>query len=176
MSASPESPARSRGTPSITVYRIGAETPNYLAEDRTGAGARLTGGRWNRKGSAVIYTSSSRALACLETLAHLSRDGALPYNRYLVEYAIPESAWLVRARFDRSAHVGWDAEPPGLVSRAWGTSWRASGRSLVAEVPSVLIPEESNVLLNPAHPLFASVMLRKVRKWLYDPRLVGLAR
>lgn len=172
MSAPPTGPVRGGGAPSITVYRIGADTPTYTANDRTGEGAKRHGARWNHKGSAAIYTASTRALACLETLSHLSRNGSLPYNRYLVEYTIPAAAWTVRAHCDPAAHVGWDARPPGLVSQSWGTAWLASGSSMVAEVPSVLIPEEANVLLNPAHPLFADVTLRKVRRWRYDPRLL----
>ncbi len=154
------------------MYRIGAETAAYAADDRSGAGAERTGGRWNRKGTPVLYTSGSRALACLETLAHLSRTGSLPYNRYLVEYRIPASVWAARVHCDPASHVGWDALPAGLVSHEWGSAWLSSGESLVAEVPSVIIPEESNVLLNPAHPDMALVTARKVRRWLYDPRLV----
>ena len=156
----------------ITVFRIGADTPAYTADDRTGAGAERSGGRWNAKGTPVLYTSRSRALACVETIVHLSRTGALPYNRYLVEYHIPESSWTARALFDASVAIGWDALPPGQVSQSWGTAWLRAGSSLVAEVPSVIVPEESNVLFNPGHPDMARVTVRKVRRWLYDARLV----
>lgn len=156
----------------ITVFRIGTDTPDYTADDRTGAGAESSGGRWNAKGTPVLYTSESRALACVETLAHLSRTGTLPYNRYLVEYDIPEDSWTTRVQFDVAVSIGWDALPPGLVSRAWGTAWLRAGNSLVAEVPSVIVPEESNVLLNPVHPDMARVAVRKVRRWLNDSRLL----
>ncbi len=169
MSAQPHAAG---AAPTITVYRIGADTPTYSADDRTGVGAKRDGGRWNRKGSAVLYTSSSRALACLETLAHLSRTGTLPYNRYLVEYTMPASAWTARVRCELAVNVGWDALPAGLVSHTWGTDWLASEQSLVAEVPSVVVPEESHVLLNPAHPEMANVAAHKVRRWYYDPRLI----
>lgn len=111
----------------ITVLRIGTDTPDYTADDRTGAGAESSGGRWNAKGTPVLYTSESRALACVETLAHLSRTGTLPYNRYLVEYDIPEDSWTTRVQFDVAVSIGWDALPPGLVSRAWGTAWLRAG-------------------------------------------------
>jgi len=68
----------------IDVWRIAAETPDYEAHDLSGKGAEQTGGRWNRKGTPLIYTSVSRALACLETVVHLSSGDALPLNRYLV--------------------------------------------------------------------------------------------
>jgi RES domain-containing protein len=120
----------------------------------------------------LLYTATTRALACLETLVHLAPGGAFPFNRYLVEIDVPAAAWEHRVVFDTAGFVGWEAEPPGMVSLAWGTAWAAKGVSLLAEVPSAIVPEESNVLLNPAHPEMAAVLVRKVRRWLYDPRLL----
>jgi RES domain-containing protein len=118
----------------------------------------------------MLYASASRALACLETLAHLG-SGDLPLNRYLVEIRVTDAAWAARAVFDAAAHVGWDAEPAGLVSLTWGTAWAAANASLLAEVPSVIVPEESNILINPRHPDAGAVGARKLRKWSYDARL-----
>lgn len=155
-----------------TLWRIAADTPGYTADDATGAGARITGGRWNREGTALLYVATSRALACLETVVHLG-DAGLPLNRYLVEVTVPAADWAARAVFDPAAHVGWDAEPAGMVSLDWGTGWAASGSTLLAEVPSVVVPEEANVLINPAHPSAAGLRVRKVRRWLYDARLLA---
>jgi RES domain-containing protein len=155
------------------VWRIGTDTPDYGADDRSGKGAEKTGGRWNRPGAPVLYASSSRALACLETLVHLSGSEPLPLNRYLVEISIPQAAWKARRTFDRRnpAHVGWDAEPAGLVSLNWGTAWLDSKESLVAVVPSIIVPDEDNVLLDPQHPDAAKLRVTKQRKWTYDFRL-----
>ncbi len=155
-------------------WRIAADTPGYTADDATGAGARITGGRWNRPGTALLYTATSRSLACLETVVHLG-DAGLPLNRYLVEVTLPYADWAAREVFDPAAHVGWDAEPAGMVSLEWGTAWAARGRTLLAEVPSVIVPEEANVLINPAHPGAAGLRVRKVRRWLYDARLLAAA-
>lgn len=155
----------------VVVWRIASDTPDYEADDLTGAGAKASGGRWNRAGIAVIYASATRALACLETLVHLNRDAALPLNRFLVRIAIPEAHWRSRAVLDPARHVGWDAEPEGKVSIEWGTSWVRSASTLVAEVPSVIVPEESNVLINPGHTDVGMVRADKVRRWLYDVRL-----
>lgn len=148
------------------------DTPNYPAEDLAGIGAEKSGGRWNRKGTRMVYASASRALACLETLVHLG-SGDLPLNRCLVAISVPLAAWRARARFDPGARVGWDAEPAGLVSLDWGTAWATACPSLLADVPSVIVPEESNVLINPAHPDAAALGAVKVRKWTYDARLRG---
>lgn len=154
----------------IAVYRIAAETPTYGAGDLSGGGAKHTGGRWNPKGIAVVYAASSRALACLEVMAHMSGGPALPLNRYLVEITLPRSAWDARVRYPVDG-VGWDAEPPGRTSIEWGRAWIESGDSLLAEVPSVVVPEETNILINPAHPDMAAVIARLVRQWRFDGRI-----
>ena len=151
------------------VWRIGADTPDYGADDLSGTGAEKTGGRWNRKGAPLVYASCSIALTCLETIVHLGTP--LPMNRYLVRIEVPLAAWDGRTVFNESAHVGWDALPAGLVSMDWGTHWAKSLQSLVAEVPSIVVPEESNVLLNPRHQDAPKLVATKMRHWTYDTRL-----
>lgn len=154
------------------LWRIGTEAAGYGAADLEGKGAGLTGGRWNRAGAPLIYASSTRALACLETLVHLEPFDPLPLNRYLVRIEVPRSDWTARRRFaPLSAHVGWDAEPPGQVSQGWGSRWVQEMKTLLAEVPSIVIEEEKNILINPRHPNCTKVKAVLVRKWLYDPRL-----
>lgn len=153
------------------AWRIAPDTPDYAADDLTGKGAEKTGGRWNRKGTAILYCSSTIALACLETLVHLSATEPLPLNRYLVEVAIPPSLWRDRTVLIPGRHIGWDAEPPGRVSLTWGTDWAASLQSVVAEVPSVIVPEETNILINTRHRDARRLRSRKIRRWSYDPRL-----
>jgi RES domain-containing protein len=157
------------------VWRIAADTPTYVADDLTGTGAKLTGGRWNRAGAPVVYASASRALACLETIVHLNAGG-LPLNRYLVAIEIPDDVWA-RARRETAdgLGVGWDAEPAGMISIDLGTDWLNAMTSAVLVVPSIVIPEEFNVLLNPLHPEIKAVIATKIRRWTYDPRLVPQA-
>jgi RES domain-containing protein len=154
----------------VTLWRIGTDTPRYTAEDLSGRGAKEGGGRWNRTGTPLVYASTSRALACLETLVHLA-VADFPLNRYLVEIRVPLTAWDERIVLDPSAHIGWDAEPAGMVSLDWGTDWASRGSALLAEVPSMIVPEESNVLVNPRHADARSARARKVREWTYDYRL-----
>lgn len=154
----------------VTLWRLGSDTPDYTAENLAGIGAERTGGRWNRKGTRMVYASTSRALACLETLTHLG-SGDLPLNRYLVAITVPDAAWAARTVFHPATHLGWDAEPAGLVSLDWGTAWAGAGASVLADVPSVIVPEESNVLISPRHPDAATLGAVKVRKWTYDARL-----
>jgi RES domain-containing protein len=158
----------------LAVWRIAADTSAYTADDRTGAGANATGGRWNRKGTALIYAASSIALACLETVVHFKASG-LPLNRYLVRFDVPDDVWAAAETFDLALHVGWDARPAGMVSLDFGDAWAAQQRSALIRVPSVIVPEEHNILLNPAHPDFARVSSAKLRRFDYDTRIQGAA-
>jgi RES domain-containing protein len=157
------------------VWRIATDTANWQADDLSGEGAKATGGRWNEAGVAMVYASESRALACLETIVHLN-SGGLPFNRYLVEITIPEGVWGHAQRETANGlRVGWDAEPAGQVSIRLGTDWVRSGRSALLVVPSSIVREECNILINPAHVDSAGITAVKQRKWLYDPRLAGPA-
>lgn len=154
----------------IEAWRIGTDTPAYSAEDMVGSGAKTTGGRWNRVGSPVVYAASTRALACLETMVHLG--GGLPLNRYLVRVDIPDEVWDQRITLtSQTAPVGWDALPIGMVSLDCGEQWLRGRASAIMVVPSIVVPEELNILINPLHPDTARIASTKIRKWLYDPRV-----
>jgi RES domain-containing protein len=157
----------------MLLWRIATDTPSYRADDLSGTGAKITGGRWNRPGTALVYAAESIALAALETIVHLTGGMALPLNRILVRIDVPDDVWAARAVFDHAAGVGWDVEPPGIVSLDWGDAWAADAATLLAEVPSVVIPEASNVLINPVHAALPTLRVTRVRRWTYDGRLKG---
>jgi RES domain-containing protein len=156
------------------AWRIATDTPNYEADDLSGAGAEMTGGRWNNKGSALVYAASSPSLATLETVVHFNAM-SLPLNRYLVLIEIPDEIWKART-VAGAMGVGWDAIPEGRVSRAYGESWLKSRASALLCVPSVIMPEDLNILINPAHPDAAKIKAMKKRKLIYDGRLLAPAR
>ena len=134
------------------IWRIATEARAYSADDLSGVGAALTGGRWNDIGTPMVYASSSRALACLETLVHLNA-AALPLNRYIVEIPVPDPVWNAAVQIAaEELPVGWDAEPAGMTSLRFGTEWVRRSKSALMLVPSVIVPEEHNILINPAHP------------------------
>lgn len=152
------------------VWRIGTDTPDYGADDLSGEGARRTGGRWNSPGIPMIYTGSSIALACLETIVHLVA-GDLPLNRYLVSVEIPDDVWKTATVLQPKHHVGWDAVPAGITSLQAGSQWAKARISALLLAPSVIVPEENNILINPAHPAAARLRVKKLRRWTYDARL-----
>lgn len=151
------------------VWRIAAVTPHYSADDLSGTGAKLTGGRWNSIGNPVIYSSGSIALALHETVVHL-RAAGLPLNRYLVRIDVPADVWKARTILS-DPPVGWDALPHGLPSVQTGDAWRMGGKSALMAVPSIIVPEEFNVLINPQHPDARRLIATMLRLWRYDPRL-----
>lgn len=156
-----------------SLWRIATDTRRYASDELSGHGALIQGGRWNDKGTPAVYTSASIALACLETLVHLAASG-LPLNRYLVRVDVDDAVWAARQTLSPSSldepPVGWDAIPYGRVSVEAGQKWLTGGASALLAVPSVVVPEEVNVLINPRHADAAKLRATKVRKWLYDAR------
>ncbi|WP_137175713.1 RES family NAD+ phosphorylase [Massilia sp. HP4] len=153
----------------VAAWRIAVETPDYSAHDLAGLGAKTTGGRWNSKGVPVVYCAATIALATLETVHHFRRD-SLPFNRYLVRIDIPDGVWAARQVLD-PAPAGWDAIPAGRASIEAGDAWIASAASALLLIPSVIVPDECNVLINPAHAGDAGIAAGTLKRWLYDPRL-----
>ncbi len=150
------------------LWRIAVEAPTYTANDLGGTGAKMTGGRWNSVGTPLIYSSTNIALATIETVLHI-RSGGLPFNRYLVRIAVPDSVWAERAVLD-PLPGGWDAVPSGMTSRKTGDAWAASRGSVLLLVPSVSVPDEYNVLINPQHQDVTSIAAITMKRWIYDPR------
>lgn len=152
----------------VPVWRIAVEAPTYTANDLTGTGAKMTGGRWNSKGTPVVYCATNIALATLETV-HYLRSGGLPFNRYLVRVDIPDAVWDVRQVLD-PLPGGWDAIPAGLTARTAGDGWIASGATALLLVPSVIVPDEYIVLINPQHGDSTAIVATTLKRWIYDPR------
>lgn len=156
---------------SVALWRIATDAREYEAHDLAGKGAEKTGGRWNRPGRPVVYTASTVALACLETIVHLNADG-LPLNRFLVRIDIPDDVWAARVIWTpRDLPVGWSAIPEGKVSLDMGDQWLQRAASALLAVPSVIVPEEFNVLINPVHADVTRIAASKLRPWSYDQRL-----
>lgn len=160
------------------VYRIASETPAFTADDLSGGGAAKTGGRWNAVGSPMVYCAASRALAYLETLAHLipglSPGIKPPRNRCLIEVSVPMVVWDKRhhARKDWKFPGGWDVHPSGKGSVDYGTAWLAAKTSAVLVVPSVVVPDEDNILVNPLHPDAKLIKANNTGEWQFDHRLL----
>jgi RES domain-containing protein len=152
----------------VKVYRfVSIRFPDGLSPE----GARQHGGRWNSKGIAVLYCSTSVALAMLELRVH----AAHPYPRARLKFVIsvPDDA-IVEAK-PADLPDGWNRLPPGPASKRFGDRWLTGGASLGLLVPSVIVPEEKNLLLNPAHQQFDEVRVVAKERIQLDSRLYPAA-
>jgi len=152
----------------VKIWRIAAETRNYAAADLSGAGAAKSPGRWNKEGEPVVYAAQSIALAVLETAAHIDSAG-LPLNRFVVEINIPDKIWAARITLtEAQLPATWAATPAGQASIDVGSRWLSSAKSALLLLPSVIVPEEMVVLLNPKHPESQNITATVIRRFEYD--------
>jgi RES domain-containing protein len=144
----------------VRVWRL-ARRP-FAALD--GAGARLYGGRWNWPGQAIVYVSEQLSLAVLEVIVHLELSPEdFPPDYVKIEIEIPDALELERV----------DVSPrTGRLARDIGSGWYASGRTVGLLVPSVVVAEENNLLLNPRHPQFEQIKPSAPKPFRFDPRLL----
>ncbi len=151
----------------MRVFRICSKA--HAAFD--GEGARLYGGRWNRRGTAVVYASDSLALAALELLVHADAD-LLPDDLVSVAAEVPDGLRVDSvAASDLPRDWRRHPAPEALADR--GTAWARAGRTAVLAVPSALVPRERNFLLNPAHPDFKKIRTQTPEPFALDTRLRG---
>jgi RES domain-containing protein len=142
----------------MRCYRI-ARAP--YANDITGEGSRRYGGRWTPAGLPAIYVSEHPALAAWEVLVHLGRGGldTAPLEHHLVALNIPNDAGITRV-----PHVPHE---PMLV----GKEWLQSSDSLMLSVPSVVIPEAHNFIINPLHPDIEKISVADLGVFVFDARI-----
>jgi RES domain-containing protein len=133
----------------------------------SGEGALRYSGRWHHAGTPVVYTAASRALAALEVLVHLEIRQAPP-SFVIIPAEVPEDLVTVI----EAPPPGWNVLPPGDVSRRIGSEWVRSRSSVGLRVPSVVLPGEHNVLLNPTHPDYGRVDVGEPEPFTFDPRLL----
>jgi RES domain-containing protein len=151
----------------IEAWRIVKRRLADVAFD--GEGARIFGGRWNSPGVSVVYTAETRALATLEVLAALRSVSALePF--VLIPVTFDEN--LVERINVAALPARWRESPPTREIQALGDQWAQEGRSAVLKVPSVVIPEEFNYVLDPAHPDFRLIQRGESSDLQLDTRLV----
>lgn len=135
-----------------------------------GEGARLWGGRWNTPGTPVVYAASSLSLAAVEYLVHLDAD-TTPADLVAMSIELPDETAHRRVTA-QSLPSDWARMAEHPACQALGDAWLRDGTSLALRVPSAVIPDEENVLLNPAHPDASGLRVREERPFSFDPRLV----
>lgn len=149
----------------MRLWRI--SQPKY-ALDKLCAGAAQFGGRWNPIGIPALYCGTSIALCSLEKLVHI---GAGPFPPLvLVAVDLPDSSPLYTPSI-AELPIGWDTMPTSAAAASFGGAWLAKGSSLGMIVPSAIVAEESNVVINTRHPDYTHVELTVVRPFTFDGRM-----
>jgi RES domain-containing protein len=150
----------------MEVFRLARYARRF---DLSGYGAYLYGGRWNLPGLALLYTAEQRAIALLETLVHLPVED-LPNDMYLMMLEVPDDVSR-EALAPADLPADWQRLSMPQPTATIGHAWLQSGRSLALQGPSVVVPQERNLLLNPAHPEFIRVRLLDAQPFHFDERL-----
>lgn len=151
----------------LTAWRIVKK--RYADRAFDGKAARLFGGRWNSPGVAVVYVASTRSLAALEMTVHLDRSTLLS-SFVFIPCEFDER--LVAAVAHDRLPAQWRRHPPPPELAQIGDAWVKAAQSAALAVPSAIIKDETNFLLNPAHPDFSRIRIGAPQDFEFDQRLI----
>lgn len=133
-----------------------------------GEGSYLYGGRWNNPGRRIVYVSGSLALAALELLV----NGIQPYEMdQFVSISVDFPKEIVQVLDLKTLPPHWAESPAPDETKTIGDTWVAAKTSAVLQIPSAVIPDESNFLINPLHPNSAEFKTGPARPFSFDRRL-----
>ena len=136
------------------------------AQDLSGKGAELVGGRWNSRGNAMLYTSQSIALCVTEIAVHVPL-GILPKDYQLIHIEIPDEDLLEMKRLPKD----WQSFPHSNSTQMIGDKFLKEHKHLVFKVPSAAVQGEFNFLINPRHKNFNQIKIVKIEDFNFDERL-----
>jgi RES domain-containing protein len=149
----------------MVVYRI---SNCQFISDLSGEGAYKYGGRWNSKGVHMLYTAGSAALALLESVVHIPNIINVSYCLAAIEVPAQKIAVI----HEEELPADWQMNPPPDHLKKIGNSFIASNDHLVLKIPSVILPQEFNYLINPYHKDFAGVKILTREPLNIDKRLL----
>lgn len=150
----------------MIVYRL---CKKAYANDLSGRGSEISGGRWNGKGTAVVYTSASRALCMVEIIVHIPA-GIIPKDYYLVSVLIPDNTRLLTIE-PKDLPDNWNRNPIPASTQKIGNVFIAAQEALVLKVPSAIVQDEWNYLINPSHKDFKKIKITATEPFSFDTRL-----
>ena len=152
----------------MIVYRVGRLK---YAKDLTGEGARLFGGRWNNKGVPCLYTSESRSLSLLEYSVNVNLDD-VPRALTMAIIEIPDTS--IKVVTEAELPGNWKHAPAPAETKDFGSNLFKEEQFSVFKIPSTVIPEEFNYLLNPLHQDSKLFKLLEIKDFIYDVRIQGI--
>ncbi|HVS92968.1 MAG TPA: RES family NAD+ phosphorylase [Mucilaginibacter sp.] len=149
----------------MVLYRI---TNALYANDLSGMGARLYGGRWNSEGRSALYLASSRSLAILESLAHIVPTN-IPDDLVMLTIETPNDYFEVAVN---SLPPYWREDRASDALKQIGNAFLLENQHLLLKIPSVIVPEEYNYLMNSLHANINQVKVLNQSRFNFDCRLL----
>jgi RES domain-containing protein len=153
----------------LRLWRI---TTRKWALDKRCDGARLYGGRWNPPGYPVMYAGTTIEICALEKFVHLT--GAAHPPLVLVAIEVPDDEGLCLRPDIADLPADWAQLPAPGSAQAFGRSWLEAAEQLLLLLPSAIIPESTNAMINPRHPAYEAVKLEVVRDFSFDARMMKM--
>lgn len=152
----------------MIVYRI--EKEKYLNTTLEGTGASMSKGyRWNSFNTKLIYTAESTALATLEVSVHLDLSEDLPSDRFYVAIEIPDNITILEVKLE-DLPDDWNAKPPTITTQTIGDDFVSYNEAAVLKVPSSIVPQEFNYLINPNHNDTRKIKIISTNNMSFDTR------
>jgi RES domain-containing protein len=149
----------------MKVYRVGK---TKFAADLKGEGASLFGGRWNNKTVGCLYTAQSRALAVLEYTVNVNKDD-IPRALSIITIEIPDHP--IKILQEKDLPCDWRQSPAPSSTKNFGSTLLLAAKEPVIQIPSTLIPQEFNFILNPLHPGSKLFKIVEITDFIYDLRI-----
>lgn len=150
----------------MIVFRL---SKSKFANDLSGKGAEKSGGRWNSKGTAMVYTSASRALCITEIAVHTPL-GNLPYDYKLISIEIPDDVPIQEFSL-KELPSDWKSVPHAHSTQLIGDQFILESNSAVLKVPSVVVQDEFNYLINPGFIKTNAIIVKDIQPFDFDMRL-----
>lgn len=150
----------------MKVFRL---TKKKYAKILSGKGASQSGNRWNSKGTEIIYSSDSRALAMAEVAVHLSL-ATLPSDYVMIEIVILDNIKIMEIKI-KDLPANWNSHPPNTSTQKIGDAFIDSNNECVLKVPSAVVPGDFNYLINPYHVEFKKIKITNILDFSFDKRI-----
>lgn len=149
----------------MIVYRLSRKR---YKEDLSGKGAEIAGGRWNSIGIALLYTGENRALCTAEIAVHTPL-GITPIDYYILTIELPKTE--IERIDSKDLKKDWRTFPHQAYTKFYGDDFVKRNESLILQVPSAVIQDEYNYLINPKHEKFDKVKILESEPFRFDRRL-----
>lgn len=150
----------------MIVYRL---ANRKYSNDLSGIGAEIAGGRWNFKGTRILYTADSRALCMAEIAVH-TPIGVMPKDYFLISIEVPDYSRIIQIN-SKDLPKDWRKFPYSRITQDLGNNFIGKKEVLYIKVPSAVVLGDFNILINPAHSDFDKVKIIKTESFDFDERL-----